>query len=326
MNRAAWWATVGICTVAVAANAFTALSGAWFAAGIAAVLTGVAAALARSASSRSRLAWAVASVVCALLGVAAYSADLAARSACTATYDGHPVIIGTELTDTARRARAEDSTYTNEKLLFDAAGARADVWTAASIRDCERRLALFRSLWIPLFASALICAMVVSGSRWRLTAAAQPPPGTLARTALRYDAFISYRHGGSDGEFARNLVEELEAAGYRLAIDERDFRAEQSFLQEMERCIRESRFTLALISARFLESGNTEEEALITKILDMGERKRRLVPLILQRVEMPVWMYGIVGIDFTAEGGMVSPIDKLKATLGVPLAKAGTID
>jgi hypothetical protein len=90
----------------------------------------------------------------------------------------------------------------------------------------------------------------------------------------------------------------------------------------MERCIRESRFTLALISAQFLESGNTEEEALITKVLDLGERKRRLVPLILQRVELPVWMYGIVGIDFTAKDALVHPLDKVKATLGIPLAKA----
>lgn len=326
MNRAAWWATLGTCAVGVAANAFTALTGVWFAAGIAAVLTGLAAGLVRAFGSLSRLAWTIASIITALLGIAAYSGDLAARSDCTTNYDGRRVITGTELTETARRARSEDSTYTNEKLLFDAAGSKEDVWTAESIRNCERRLTLFGTLWIPLFASALICAIGVAGSRWKLRAPAQPPPGPSSHAALRYDAFISYRHGGEDGEFARNLVQELEAAGFRLAIDERDFRAEQSFLQEMERCIRESRFTLALISARFLESGNTEEEALITKILDMGERKRRLVPLILQRVEMPVWMYGIVGIDFTAEAGMVSPIEKLKATLGVPLAKAGTID
>jgi hypothetical protein len=90
----------------------------------------------------------------------------------------------------------------------------------------------------------------------------------------------------------------------------------------MERCIRESRFTLTLISKGFMDSGNTEEEAVITKVLDMGERKRRLVPLILQRVERPAWMYGIVGVDFTAEEGLVEPLEKLKAALGRPLKQA----
>jgi hypothetical protein len=70
-----------------------------------------------------------------------------------------------------------------------------------------------------------------------------------------------------------------------------------------------------------MESGNTEEEAIITKVLDRGERKRRLVPLVLQRVERPAWMYGIVGIDFTAEDGLVEPLEKLKAALGSPLSK-----
>jgi hypothetical protein len=89
----------------------------------------------------------------------------------------------------------------------------------------------------------------------------------------------------------------------------------------MERCIRTSRFTLTLISQGFMDSGHTEEEALIAKVLDMGERKRRLVPLVLQRVKLPAWMYGIVGIDFTAEAALVEPLDKLKTALGPPLAK-----
>jgi hypothetical protein len=210
---------------------------------------------------------------------------------------------------------------TSDDLLFNAAGQPELVWTQESIQHCGQWLLVLGSLWLPLFGISLLCAVTLAASRWHLGAPATPA-APAAPGELRYDAFISYRHG-ADSNFARNLVDELEQAGYRIAIDERDFRAEQSFLKEMERCIRESRFTLALISGRFMDSGNTEEEALITKVLDMGERKRRLVPLILQRVEMPVWMYGIVGIDFTATNGMVKPLDKLKATLGEPLAKVG---
>lgn len=326
MRRAEWWAAISICALAIGGNAASAVAGTWFAAGVAAVLTGGAAAAVRAAGTRSRLAWAVAGVACAAAGAGGYAADVSARSACTTHYAGRVVVTGTALTETAERARREDPSYTSERLLFDAAGSRQDVWTADSIRDCERRVALTGPLWIPLFGCAVLCAMAATGARWRLRAAAGQPVAPGAPVRVRYDAFVSYRHGGEDAEFARRVVEELEAAGYRLAIDERDFRAEQSFLQEMERCIRESRFTLALISGRFLESGHTEEEALLAKVLDMGERKRRLVPLVLQRVELPAWLYGIVGIDFTAEAGLVDPMDKLKATLGAPLAKAVTID
>jgi hypothetical protein len=138
--------------------------------------------------------------------------------------------------------------------------------------------------------------------------------------AARYDVFVSYRHDPVDRAFVTELVAALEADGYRVAIDERDFLANASFLLEMERCIRESRFTVAVISPRYLESGNALEEAIISKVLDMGDRKRRLIPLVIEAVALPAWLYGIVGIDCTKRDPLVNPYDKLRATLGAPMA------
>jgi hypothetical protein len=108
-----------------------------------------------------------------------------------------------------------------------------------------------------------------------------------------------------------------------VAIDERDFRANASFLLEMERCIRESRYTVAVISPRYLESGNAQEEAIICKVLDMGDRKRRLIPLVIETASLPAWLYGIVGIDCTKRDSLVDPYDNLKATLGEPVSARG---
>lgn len=141
----------------------------------------------------------------------------------------------------------------------------------------------------------------------------------MATTAtLQYDFFISYRHGDPDEAFARDILKELEAAGFKGAIDKRDFGSNKKFLDEMERCIKESQFTLCVISQRYFQSGNTQEEAAICKVLDMSERKERLVPLIFERVVMPTWLYGITGIDFTEANPLVPPLDKLKRTLGNP--------
>ena len=118
------------------------------------------------------------------------------------------------------------------------------------------------------------------------------------------------------------MLDALEAAGYLVAIDERDFAANASVLQEMERAIRESRYTIAIVSERYLQSGHCEEEAIVTSVLDMADRQRRLVPLIIQRVEMPAWLFGLVGIDCTKDDALVDPIAKLKATLGTPLRGA----
>ena len=131
----------------------------------------------------------------------------------------------------------------------------------------------------------------------------------------QYDAFISYRHQEPDQSFARDLVRKLEAEGLTIAIDERDFQPSAKFLEEMERCVVHSRFTLALASPRYFESGNTQEESVICKVIDMDERTKRLIPLIMEPVKMPVWMYGLVGIDFTAQNPLVDPYEKLLATL-----------
>ena len=76
---------------------------------------------------------------------------------------------------------------------------------------------------------------------------------------------------------------------------------------------------MAIVSARYLESGHCEEEAIVTKVLDMSERRRRLIPFIIEKVEMPAWMFNLVGIDCTKADGLVDPLDKLKAALGAPL-------
>ena len=55
----------------------------------------------------------------------------------------------------------------------------------------------------------------------------------------------------------------------------------------------------------------------------MGDRKRRLIPLVIEPVSLPAWLYGIVGIDCTKRDPLVDPFDKLKATLGAPLAASG---
>jgi formylglycine-generating enzyme required for sulfatase activity len=144
-----------------------------------------------------------------------------------------------------------------------------------------------------------------------------PPAETF-----RYDAFLSYRRREPDRGFARSLLARLESAGLKLAIDERDFSPAATFLEEMERCIRESRFTLTLLSPRYFESGNTVEEAVLCKVLDMSERRRRLIPLILEPVERPGWLYNITGIDFTDSRSLVDPYERLLAALDNPRQRA----
>lgn len=264
-------------------------------------------------------AWISMAVLSLALGVTAFSAGGYAQRACTARYGSTPVVIGTDLTPLGGAYREANPGLSSDDLLFDAAGVAERIWTPASISRCAALISSTYFLWVPFLVVCLVAtAQAVPTSVLAPMRRHPAAPQAVAELPILYDVFVSYRHEGEDQRFARDLVAALEADRYRVAIDERDFPASASFLQEMERAIRQSRFTVAVISPRYLESGHTEEEAIITKVLDMGDRRRRLIPLVIEPVSLPAWLYGIVGIDWTKRDPLVDPYDRLTSTLGTP--------
>lgn len=264
--------------------------------------------------------WVAVALAALMLGVGSFAIGGYALRACTARYADKSVIIGTDLTPLGAAYRQANPELSSDDLLFDAAGVPERIWTRSSIGRCSAFISSTYFLWIPFLVVCLLATAqavptaILAPVRWDA-----PAPQVGMEMPMRYDVFVSYRHEGVDRNFATQLVAALEADGYRVAIDERDFPANASFLQEMERCVRQSRFTVAVISSRYLESGNCQEEAIICKVLDMGDRKRRLIPIVIELVPMPAWLYGIVGIDCTKPDPLVDPMDKLRATLGAPL-------
>lgn len=283
-----------------------------------------------------------------VIGTAAALAASRAARQCTADYAGRAVLVGTDMTPEAAAYRAANPGATDDSLLFDAAGNVEAVWTSESVARCRLTLMATHGVWWPCLVVALAGAAyaVTAGPSLALPHAAEHPgtpvatgTGTAAPSdapspsprrgapgpvQVRYDAFISYRHGPPDVTAARALAETLEQHGYIVAIDDRDFAPSAHFLTEMERCIRESRFTLALLSERYLYSGPCEEEALICRVLDFGDRQRRLVPLYLEPVDAPAWLHGLVGIALYDDTALVEPVDRLIAALGPPLADTAT--
>ena len=107
--------------------------------------------------------------------------------------------------------------------------------------------------------------------------------------------------------------------GYRVAIDKKDFHSALHFVEEIGRCLQDSRYTLAVITPRYFESGNTREEAMLKLTLDMGDDTRTLIALVLEEVDpMPPWLYSRTQIDFIERGGPVDPYEKLFEDLGEP--------
>ncbi|MGE0812974.1 MAG: toll/interleukin-1 receptor domain-containing protein [Vicinamibacterales bacterium] len=280
------------------------------AAGVAALCAGLA-----FVKGGSRALWTGLAAACAAGGAALVVGQIRATGPCVAVYDGRPTLVGRAYTPAAADYVREHPGLGARDLLLDAGGVADRIWTPASIASCRFWVGWAGLFGVPLLATAVAAAAAARGLR--LGPASSPsarPPAAATPAAPVYDAFLSYRHVEPDRAYAEELVRALEARGFRAAIDVRDFAPNRHFLAEMERCIRESRFTLCVVTARYLESDHTGEEAVIAKTLDLAERTRRVVPLVYERVELPVWLHGLVGIDFS-QAARVDPQERLLALL-----------
>jgi hypothetical protein len=227
------------------------------------------------------------------------------------------------MTDFGEQSQAAEPLADAAALLFDIAGDVAALWTPASIESCRSEVAWSAVAPIPLFAIVAGALIATARRRFAIAPLARAPaavvPGATGATVPAYDAFLSYRHGEPDASYAAEIVQTLEARGLRVAIDYRDFVPSEHFLTEIERCIKASRFILCVVTARYVASDHTTEEAIIARTIDLSERQKRLVPLIFERVELPVWLYGLSGVDCTS-AALVDPFDRL-----LLLLKAGSL-
>lgn len=110
-----------------------------------------------------------------------------------------------------------------------------------------------------------------------------------------YDVFITYR-GGPDATSANVLYEIFQRHDLVPAIDSIDFSPTETFFDEMARCVRQSRFTISLISPRYATSHFPKEEAIMQQILDSQELQKRLVVVYLEDYPAPLWLQSKVGI------------------------------
>lgn len=322
MNPARWHALVALAAIAAAAvwpltpalrpgDALQARLGA-------AVIAAIACAVIAAIRGWRPAAWIAVSIGSATAAVVLLFAHFNAIAGCVAVYDGRPVIIGREFAADAAPYLVANPNLSPSERLLDVGGVPELIWSAESITACRLWASWGATATIPLFAISL-AALAARGRQRFVSKRGSAPPlvaGAPAGTPV-YDAFISYRHTEPDKTHAIDILESLERRGLRVAIDFRDFAPNEHFLSEMERCIRQSRYVLCVITARYLASDHTSEEAIISKTLDMADRRKRLVPLVFERVELPVWLHGLVGIDFT-ESASVEPTERLLGLVGPP--------
>ena len=118
---------------------------------------------------------------------------------------------------------------------------------------------------------------------------------------FKYDAFVSYSH--VDEKWVREwLVARLEDLGLRICIDYRDFRPGAPSVTEIERAITQSKKTLVILTPQYIKSKWAEFENALVQSLDPNAEQRRLIPVFLEKCELPPRIQYLTYLDFTKSG------------------------
>jgi hypothetical protein len=132
--------------------------------------------------------------------------------------------------------------------------------------------------------------------------------------APQYDVFVSYRHCEPDMSFVRSqLVPALQAAGFCTCLDVECFVIGYPLILQMQTAVRESRYTLVVLSRAYLEGSFARAENVMATL---PSSESRLIVLQLQtcdgshlRERSRLWL------DLTAETDFPAIVDRLAQEL-----------
>ena len=111
---------------------------------------------------------------------------------------------------------------------------------------------------------------------------------------------IFLSHSGCDREFARRLAQDLERAGARVWVDERDVRLGDSLLERIEAGIDSVDFVAAILSPDSVKSEWVRRELEIAITNEIAGGRPEVLPLLYRDCKVPAFLRGKLRADFRA--------------------------
>lgn len=115
-----------------------------------------------------------------------------------------------------------------------------------------------------------------------------------------YDVFVSYRRAEPDlGWVHGRLVPRLRADGLLVCLDDDCFQLGAPLVLEMERAVQTSRYTLAVLTPRYLLSNFTGLESVLAEHLGLERTERRLLAVMRERTRPRLGIRARMSLDMT---------------------------
>ena len=136
--------------------------------------------------------------------------------------------------------------------------------------------------------------------------------------------FLSHSH--SDKPLARKLAADLRAAGHVVWIDEAEIEIGDSLVEKIRDGIDQVDYVAALLSSASVESEWVKRELDLASNREIDEKRVVVLPLIVEKVDLPGFLKGKFYCDFTLEEKYKSSLElllrRLKPAKPVPSVSA----
>ncbi len=128
-------------------------------------------------------------------------------------------------------------------------------------------------------------------------------------------ASIFLCHSSRDKFFVRKLADALRSAGVRAWIDEAEIRIGDSLSKKIGEALQDVDYVGVVLSTSSIESAWVQRE--LAAAMDRELREEKVVlPILLERVEVPVFLRDKLYADFTEDQRFQETFRKLLETLG----------
>jgi TIR domain len=109
--------------------------------------------------------------------------------------------------------------------------------------------------------------------------------------------FLSHSH--ADKRFVRSLAKKLTAKKIKVWIDEAEIRPGDSLIEKLSNAIDSVDILIAVLSRASIKSAWVKKEIEIATVREIKHKRLRVIPLLLNDVELPGFLEGKLYADFT---------------------------
>jgi hypothetical protein len=124
-------------------------------------------------------------------------------------------------------------------------------------------------------------------------------------------------HSWYDKFFARNLAEILESRGVKVWIDEGELKVGDSLLQRISEGIGKTDFFGIVLSHNSVSSSWVQKELQIAMTYEIDGKKIRVLPILLEKCEIPVFLKDKLFADFTNPTDFGNSLFQLLSAMGI---------